>query len=135
MFDNPLSATRLLANAALVAVMLVFGIRAMFFPGGDLTPWVWIIGGVGIGGALAQFAVSVLAPRAIRPAWDEQVVRSHAGSHAFGYWMTLATFLALFVATQAGWLPAEAAFYWLAPVLAAAPSLYMLGASLAGRAG
>lgn len=134
MFDNPLATARLAANAALVAVMLAFLVRVLFFPAGDMVPWVWAIGIVAVGGALAQFAVSVLVPGAIRPAWDEQVVRSHAGSHAFGYWMTLAVFLGLFLATEAGWVAPEAAFFWLAPVLAAAPSVYMLGASLLGRA-
>ncbi len=86
-----------------------------------------------VAGALAQFAVSVLFPGAIRPAWDEQVQRSHARPHAFGCWMTLVVFLGLSLATQAGWLAAETAFYWLAPVLAAAPSVYMFVASLTGR--
>lgn len=134
MFDNPLASARLAANAALVAVLLAFVVRLLFGAPGDPAPWVWVIGGVALGGALLQFAVSVLWPRSIRPAWDEQVVRVHAGSHAFGYWMALAAFLGLFAAVRAGWIEAEAAFYWLAPVLAAAPSLYMLVASLRGRA-
>lgn len=134
MFDNPLAAARLAANAALVAVMLAFFVRVLILPPGDIAPWVWAIGGVAVAGAVVQVAVSVLVPRAIGPAWDEQVVRTHAGAHAFGYWMTLLAFLALFLAVRFGWIGAEAAFYWLAPVLAAAPALYMLVASLMGRA-
>ncbi|HCQ64582.1 MAG TPA: hypothetical protein DIU07_05105 [Rhodobacteraceae bacterium] len=133
MFDNPLAAARLLANAALVMVLLAFCGWALLGAPADPAPWVWATGGVAVAGALAQFAVSVLFPRAIRPAWDQQVGRTHAGAHGFGYWMTLVVFLGLLLATQAGWLTADTAFYWLAPVLAAAPSVYMLVASLAGR--
>lgn len=134
MFDNPLVAARLFANASLVAVMLAFFAARFAGSPGDPVAWVWAAGAVAVAGAVLQFAVSVLAPGAIRPAWDEQVVRVHAGSHAFGYWMTLLAFLALFLATRAGWLPVEVAFYWLAPVIAAAPALYMLVAGLIGRA-
>ncbi len=134
MFDDPLAAARLLANAALIMVLLAFCGWALLGAPGDPAPWVWAIGGVAVAGALVQFAVSVLFPRAIRPAWDEQVVRTHVGSHAFGYRMPLVAFLGLFLATQAGWLAADTALYWLAPVLVAAPSVYMLVAAPAGRA-
>ena len=78
--------------------------------------------------------MSAVAPGAIRPAQDEQVVRIRAGPPAFGCGMTLIAFLGLFGATQAGWIAAEAAFCWRAPVLAAVASLCMLVASPTGRA-
>ena len=133
MSDNALAAARLLADAAPGLVVLVFSGWALLGASGETSPWVWAIGGVAVSGALAQFAVSVAFPRAIGPAWREQVVRTHAGSHAFGYWMALVALQGWFLATQAGWFAAKTAFYWLAPVLAAAPSVYMLDAALAGR--
>ncbi len=131
---NPLALTRFLANAALVIIMLAF-VLAILLNDAISPYWVWMIGGVAIGGAIAQFIVSILAPKSIRPAWDEQVVASHRASLQFGYWMALGTFLILFLLTQFGTLDASIAFFAMAPILGAAPSVWMMGAALAGRAG
>ncbi|MFQ1699235.1 hypothetical protein ACJ5NV_01435 [Loktanella agnita] len=134
MSTNPLALTRFCANAALVAVLLAFLVT---IPAGygDQSFWAWLIGAIAIGGAIAQFIVSIFAPRSIRPAWDEQVVASHRASLQFGYWMALCAFVVLFLLTQFGSLSAASAFFAMAPILAAAPSVWMIGAALAGRAG
>ena len=131
--DNPLAAARFLANTALVLVLLALCGWALLGVPGDTSPWVWAIGGAAVAGALAQFAVSAVFPRAIGPAWGEQVVRTQAGSPAFGYWMTPVALQGWFLASQAGRLAAKTASYCLAPALTVAPSVYMLDAALAGR--
>jgi len=135
MFENPLTAIRLLANVALVGMLVAFTMRVLSGGPGPLATWVWATGGIAIAGAVVQFVASFLYSPAIRPAWDEQVVQTHTGSYAFGYWMLLLAFLALFLATQFAGLSTETAFLLLAPILAATPSIYMIVATIRGRAG
>jgi hypothetical protein len=102
---------------------------------GSSPVWVWLIGLTAIAGAVAQFVISILRPKATAAAWDEQVTASHRASLQFGYWTALTAFVVLFAMTRTDHVSPELAFYLLAPVLGAAPSLWMVGASLAGRAG
>ncbi len=131
---NPLTVTRLAANIGLVGVLLAFGVAAVTGNAGG-SFWTWMIGGVAITGAVAQFLVSMIWPKAIRPAWDEQVVASHKAALQFGYWTALCGFVILFGLTQFAGLDGGVAFLLMAPILAAAPSVWMIGAAMAGRAG
>ena len=131
---NPLAMTRMIANLALVVTMLSSFIAA--FLGHGVSPiWVWLTASVAIAGGVAQFLVSIIRPSSIRPAWDEQVVASHRASLQFGYWTALLLYFVLFLLTQLGSLGFGTAFLLLAPILSAAPSVWMLGAAMIGRAG
>lgn len=90
--------------------------------------------------ALAAVILSLLLtafdwPRGAAAADDELVRASQARSHEFGYWTTLAAFLALLWAVRRDAIPAEAAFLLLSLPLGLAPILYMIVAFLRGRAG
>lgn len=131
---NPLATTRMIANLALVVTMLSL-FTAAFLGQGASPIWVWLTVSVAIAGGVAQFLVSVLCPLSIRPAWDEQVVASHRASLQFGYWAALLLYFLLFMLTQFGSLSLGTAFLLVAPMLGAAPSMWMLGAAMMGRAG
>ncbi len=131
---NPLATTRMIANLALVVTMLSL-FTAAFLGQGASPIWVWLTVSVAIAGGVAQFLVSVLRPSSIRPAWDEQVVASHRASLQFGYWAALLLYFLLFMLTQFGSLSLGTAFLLVAPMLGAAPSMWMLGAAMMGRAG
>lgn len=131
---NILATTRLGANIALAGFLTVF--TAMLIIGGSVDlRWVWAAGALAIAGSVAQFAVSVLRPRAIATAWDEQSVAAHRGSYQFGYWTALMGFWGLIILVHMGRIEPMQALIILGPVLAAAPSLWMIGASWSGRAG
>lgn len=131
---NPLATTRMIANLALVMIMLILFIAALL--GHGATPiWVWLTASVAVAGGVVQFFVSILRPSSIRPAWDEQVVASHRAALQFGYWAALMLYALLFLLTQFGSLSPGTAFLLLAPILGAAPSVWMLGAAMMGRAG
>jgi len=134
MSRNVLSLTRLVSNAAVVAVLCAF-LAALAFGNPDGRGWAWIIGATALAGAAAQFVVSILRPSDIRPSWDEQVQASHRASLVFGYWITLATFLVFLALVLADVMSVDLAFYALGFPLGFAPAVWMLGAHLAGRAG
>lgn len=135
MRTHPITIARTIADAALVLVMAAFVASLASGVGPGATSWVWILGvtvGAGIAG---QIATSLIWRRGLEAAWDELVQASHAASYVFGYWAVMATFLTIYALVEADVMSAEAAFFWLAPVLGAAPSAWMLLASLRGRAG
>jgi len=83
--------------------------------------------------AVLSFVVNLAFPEQADRARDELNRTAHRASLAFGYWATLAAFLLLgFVLT--GRLEAQAAFYWLGPVLGIAPALHFILSVLRGRA-
>ncbi len=131
---NPLATTRMIANLALVVTMFSLFFAAVLGYGASPN-WVWLTAVVAIAGGVAQFLISILRPASIRPAWDEQVVASHRAALQFGYWSVLISYAVLFILTQSGAVSGGTAFLLLAPMLGAAPSLWMLGAAMAGRAG
>ncbi len=131
---NVLTKARLAGNLLLALAVLALG--AAVLTGREISPtWIWALGALAIAAGVIQFIVSVAFPRSIRPAWDEQTVASHRASYQFGYWAGLIAFWGLFAGVQGGAVDAETALLWLAPILIAAPSLWMAGATAAGRAG
>ncbi len=122
--------TNLLIGGAGVALFVYAILGTPSFPA-----WILIIGAIAVLGGVAQFVASILYPKTIRPAWDEQTVASHRGSYQFGYWMALIAFWLLFGLTQWGEVEAQTAFLWLGPILIATPSIWMIVATLSGRAG
>ena len=97
--------------------------------------WIWVLGGFALLGGIAQFIVSILWPDNIKPTWDEQNVAAHKGAYQFGYWVALLAFWVLALLVQLQVITAAVAFLCLAPILIAAPSLWMVTATLMGRAG
>ena len=132
---NPLTLARLISNAAIVLVITAFLVTIALNDGAQRVPWFWIIGGTAAFGAILQFTVSILRPKAIATAIDEQVRASEIGSHSFGYWISLAVFLIFLVLVMQDMLSAQLAFFLLGAPLGAAPALYMLIAHVRGRAG
>ncbi|MEM9630120.1 MAG: hypothetical protein AAGA50_02255 [Pseudomonadota bacterium] len=131
---NALTLTRLSAN-----LLLVFGIAAVIvsiLAGYPIEArYIIGLGAVAVLGAVTQFAVSIIKPRAIRPSWDEQTVASHRGSYQFGYWAALIGFWALFFLSQSRGVDANEALLWIGAVLICAPSVWMAIATFRGRAG
>lgn len=135
MTSHPVAVLRFAARVvavlgiALGILMTTLGIGPSF----DL--WAWVIYG-----AVAVYVVSVLAggfdvPRGAKAADDELVRWSETRSHAFGYWVTLLTFLGFLWAVRRDAIPAEIAFSALGLPLGFAPIVYMIVAFLRGRAG
>ena len=131
---NALSTTRFSANVLLGLAGALLLVAALVGKA-PLPGWVLTIGAIALFGGVAQFIASVLSPKSIRPAWDEQTVASHRGSYQFGYWMALLAFWLFFALTQLGNLDPQTAFLWLGPVLIITPSVWMIIATLTGRAG
>lgn len=131
---NLLAMTRLTGN-----ILLIVGIflLTMFIVWGKaIMPFhVVIVGALALAGGIAQFIVSVLRPKEIKPAWDEQSVASHRGSYQFGYWSALIGFWALFIYSQVFNTNLDGSFLWMGIVLMGAPSVWMVIATILGRAG
>jgi len=132
---NPLTLARLISNVAIVVVVGAFLLTVAFNTGDLILPWFWIIGGTALFGAVLQLAVSILRPSAIPTAIDEQVRATEVGSQSFGYWISLAIFLAFLVLVLQERMSAPLAFFLMGAPLGAAPALYMLIAHFRGRAG
>ena len=135
MDSHPVTLVRTWSSAALVLAIAAMLVSVLLGVGPRGAAWAWTIFGVAIAGAAAQLAASAIWRRGLEASWDEQVQRSNLASHAFGYWITLAVFLALLAAAVAGLISPATAFYWIGTPLAAAPPLWMLAAFLRGRAG
>lgn len=131
---NALTWARLAANAVLTLGLFVM-LAAILLNGPVSMSWVWALGGFALVGGLAQFVVSILKPGSIKPTWDEQNVAAHKGAYQFGYWAALLAFWVLVLLLQLQVITAAVAFLSLAPILIAAPSLWMVAATLMGRAG
>lgn len=125
---NLLTITRLVCNLMLsagAALLILYAIS-----GRALEPThLLAIGVLALAGGGAQFVVSIIRPRTIRPAWDEQTVASHRGSYQFAYWIALIGFW-IFLAADV-----QSAFLWTGVILICAPSVWMAIATLMGRAG
>lgn len=135
MSDNPIARIRFIGNAVLVLVT-VAAMLALVLQGGDFWQgWKWVIGGVSLSYALIAFASYFIFPDKADAAWDEQVQASHNASLAFGYWSALVIFLILLALVLTDTLSPAAAFFFMAPVLGAAPALWFTIAALRGRAG
>ncbi|WP_175498458.1 hypothetical protein [Sulfitobacter marinus] len=131
---NLLAITRLTGNILLIAAVLLLTI--MMFWGTAIAPFhVIVIGALALLGGVAQFMVSVMRPRDIKPAWDEQSVASHRGSYQFGYWSALIGFWALFLYSRVSNTEVDSSFLWVGVILMGAPSLWMIIATFLGRAG
>ena len=131
---NPIATTRMVTNLILVVTIVSFGGAALL--GYGAWPfWPWLIGGVAIAGSAGQVLASIIWPASVKSTWDEQVVSSHRASLQFGYWAALSLYFILVLLVQFDLIDDKVAFYLMAPVLAAAPSAWMVGASLLGRAG
>ncbi len=125
---NLLTLTRLVCNIMLLIAAVGFLGLAL---AGQAPQFVYllILGALAVLGGCAQFAVSVLRPRSIQPAWDEQTVAAHRGSYQFGYWAALLGFWTLLITGNSD------DFIWLGVVLVCAPSVWMVVATMMGRAG
>ena len=125
-----MSPNRLRDAANAVLVLLLAALAAALLAGIALpaATLALLIAGAALAGAAARLM-------ARGPDRDELVIDTERRSVAFGYWATLWTFLAFFLAARLGWIAPGAAFFALAVVIAGAPPLYMLVASARGRAG
>lgn len=129
---NLLTLTRLLCNIALMIGAIALLVLALI--GQPIRPvHLWAFGALAVLGGAIQFAVSVLRPKTIRPAWDEQTVAAHRGSYQFGYWAALIGFWGLLASGGSG--GSSGGFLWLGVVLICAPSAWMVLETLRGRAG
>lgn len=134
MTQNPVALVRLLTMASAV-VLVIASIFAMFTGVGPSgLAWAWIIGGTMIALSALSFVVHLAFPDQAARAWDEMNLTAHRASLVFGYWATLAAFLLLLGLVLTDRLEAQAAFYWLGPVLGIAPSLHFILSVLRGRA-
>ncbi|NBB98563.1 MAG: hypothetical protein GVY34_10435 [Alphaproteobacteria bacterium] len=134
MTKNPVALVRLLTMASAVA-LVVASIAAMFAGVGPSgLAWAWIIGGTMIALSVLSFVVHLAFPDQADRAWDEMNQTAHRASLVFGYWATLAAFLLLLGLVLSDRLDAQAAFYWIGPVLGIAPSLHFILSVLRGRA-
>ncbi|MEM6940948.1 MAG: hypothetical protein AAF943_14200 [Pseudomonadota bacterium] len=133
MSRNPIARIRLLGNTALVAVVLL-ALGGITLTQSSWGGWPWLIGAVSLGFAALSVAVHLRYPTKIDAAWDEQNLAAHRESLAFGYWATFAVFLIFLGAVLTGHMQPRAAFFWLAPVLAIAPSLHYLTSDARGKA-
>ncbi|NVK33182.1 MAG: hypothetical protein HWE23_01805 [Rhodobacteraceae bacterium] len=131
---NLLSTTRLAVNTTLVVAAAAITVFAVL--GGSIeSRSLILLGGIAVLGAIAQFAVSIVSPGTIRPTWDEQNVAAHRGSYQFGYWLALIGFWVFLGLNH--WLAVdlETAFLWMGVILVSIPSVWMVLATLFGRAG
>lgn len=135
MDSHPVSIARFLGDAALVATIAGMVPSVLLGTGPAPLAWAGIIFLVALLGGTAPSAAARIWPRGADAAWDEQVDRSRLVSRAFGYWATLAVFLALLTAVWLGAVSPAAAFFWIGTPLAVAPPLWMFLAFLRGRAG
>lgn len=134
MTRNPVALVRLLTMASAV-VLVIASIAAMFAGVGPSgLAWAWIIGGTMIALSVVSFVVNMAFPDHADRAWDEMNLTAHRASLVFGYWATLAAFLLLLGFVLTDRLEAQAAFYWLGPVLGIAPALHFIASVLRGRA-
>lgn len=132
---NPLALARLDANISLVLVFMAF-LAAMYLGSGKVSDnWAWIIGGVALAGAVGQFVVSVIWPKSVRPAWDEQVIETQRAANSFGFFMTLAVFLVFLILVINDMMRPDLAFYLIGAPLGIAPAIWMIVAHFQGRAG
>jgi len=124
---NLLTLTRLACNILLISAGALLLVLA-------LSGWVigplhlFYLGALAVAGGFVQFVMSVLRPKTIKPAWDEQTVASHRGAYQFGYWAALICFWVFLAADVSG------ALLWTGIILVCAPSIWMAIATLSGRA-
>lgn len=131
---NLLTLTRLGGNFLVLGAAGAFVVSAI--AGGSVQPWqVAVMGALALLGGLAQMLVSIVRPKTIKPAWDEQTVASHRGSYQFGYWAALIGFWCLLGLSQFAGIDLGIAFVWLGVILLSAPSAWMVVSTLLGRAG
>jgi len=131
---NNLTKVRLASNVVLVAA--AGGLLLAMLRETETGPeWVLALAAAAILGGVAQFLVSVLQPKAIRPAWDEQTVATHRASYQFGYWAALVAFWSVFLVQLWRDTDPSGTFVVIGVILVAAPSLWMAIATFAGRAG
>ncbi|CUX79623.1 MAG: hypothetical protein HLUCCA05_08590 [Roseibaca calidilacus] len=134
MSRNPVAFVRMLTMASAV-VLIVVSLAAIFAgvgPSGQT--WAWIIGGTMFALSVLSLVVNMAFPGQSDCAWDEMNLAAHRASLVFGYWAALAAFLLMLSLVLTGWLEAQAAFYWMGPVLGIAPALHFLASILRGRA-
>lgn len=134
MSANPVSRIRLIGSAMIVILTLTAVIASLASIGPSGLTWAWLIGGAGIGYAVLSFIVNLRHPAAAEAAWDEQNTAAHRDSLIFGFWAVLAVFIVFLVLVLSGLLDADMAFFWLGPVLGAAPPAHYLASILRGRA-
>lgn len=134
MSANPVSRTRLIGSAALViATVAAIGASILSIgPSGII--WAYIIGAIAIGYAIVSFILHLRHPKAADAAWDEQNTEAHRSSIVFGYWAVLAVFLIFLALSLNARMDPAMAFYWLGPVLGAAPPAHYLFSIMRGRA-
>lgn len=126
---NPLAIARLAANLMVaafgLALLSVYAITQNITA--ELVVW---LGGIAVLGGVAQFVVSAIYPRSIRPTWDEMAVASHRGAYQFGYWCAIVAFWIFFFSTQYSTMKLEGALLALGVLLISAPSAWMAVAAL-----
>lgn len=131
---NSLTNARLASNVLLVAAAATVLVSSIF--AGSIKPnFLLAMGAVAVLAGLGQFVVSIIRPNAIKPAWDEQTVASHKASYQFGYWSALIGFWMCLAMNHWFGLDLSAAFLWLGVLLISVPSIWMIVATLSGRAG
>lgn len=132
---NPVTLARLGANISLILVVLAF-LAAMYLGSGKVSDgWAWIIGGVALAGAVGQIVASVIWPKSVGPAWDEQVIETQRTANSFGFFITLAMFLVFLILVINDMMRPDLAFYLMGAPLGIAPAIWMIVAHLQGRAG
>lgn len=134
MSENPAALVRLIGSAAVVVLTLAAVGAALFGVGPSGVFWAGLIAGTAVFHSLVAFAVDLARPADMEAAWDEQNSAAYQSSLAFGYYTTLVLFLVFLPLAVTGRMHAEAAYYWLGPVLAAAPPTYYLLSVIRGRA-
>jgi hypothetical protein len=134
MSRNPIILVRAIGNVCLVLVFILAFATSILQSPGVWQGWQWSLLAVALIYAAASFTVHLMYPDKVAEAWDEQNTASHRMSLVFGYYATLAAYLALLALVWTDRMDADAAFFFLAPVLAMAPPFHYLGSILRGRA-
>ena len=134
MSSNPVARLRLIGSATMVLLVLAAVGASIASIGPSGLTWAWVIGGTAIAYAVLSAIMHRRHPEAGEAAWDEQNTTAHRDALIFGFWATLVTFLIFLALVLTDRLDPAMAFFWLGPVLGAAPSAHYLASILRGRA-